>query len=84
MHPNETNYEFTTKFMKGDNFAKGKTLIIPAELIKKNNLACVDLGFAESEPCILYIGVYCLESTECTAQIELEYESKVPKKLYSG
>lgn len=82
--PTDKDYEFTTKFLKGDSYSKGKTLIIPSELIKKNNAACVDLGYAETEACILHIGIFCAESYDCSSEIEIEYESKVPKKLYSG
>ena len=41
-------------------------------------------GYTEEEACVLYIGVYCSETTKCEGEIELDYESKTPKRIYSG
>jgi hypothetical protein len=58
-NPNSTNYDFTSKFMKGGNYMNGKALLLPIALLQNTNSACKDFGYAEEEPCVLYIGVYC-------------------------
>jgi hypothetical protein len=66
--PNITDYEFTSKFMKGGNYMQGKALLLPIALLQNTNSACKDLGYAEQDACVLYIAVYCMESaTECVS-----------------
>ena len=48
------------------------------------NPACKDLGYAEEDPCVIYIGIQCQDSTKCESQIELEYDSMNAKRIYAG
>jgi hypothetical protein len=49
------------------------------------NPACNDLGYAEEEPCVLYVGILCKEQSGCpSVKVELEYEDNRPKKLTTG
>jgi len=83
-NPNSTSYDFTSKFMKGGNYMNAKALLLPIALLQNTNSACKDFGYTEEEACVLYIGVYCSETTKCEGEIELDYESKTPKRIYSG
>jgi hypothetical protein len=82
--PDNISYDFTTKFMKGGNYMNGKALLLPIALLQNTNSACKDLGYAEEESCILYIGIQCMESIQCLGEIEVDYESRTPKRIYSG
>lgn len=62
MKPDNITYDFTTKFMKGGNYLNGKALLLPIALLKNSNPSCSDLGYAEDDPCVLYIAIYCQES----------------------
>ncbi len=55
------NADFSTKYQKGENFALGKTLLLPMELLKTLNPSCIDLGYADDKPCMLHIGVWCMD-----------------------
>jgi hypothetical protein len=70
--------------MKGGNYMNAKALLLPIALLQNTNSACKDFGYTEEEACVLYIGVYCSETTKCEGEIELDYESKTPKRIYSG
>jgi hypothetical protein len=48
------------------------------------NPACVDLGYAELDPCVIYIGIYCSENTDCEGTLDLEYENTEPKRITIG
>lgn len=61
-----------------------KALLLPIALLQNTNAACKDFGYTEDEACVLYIGVYCSEQSRCEGEIELDYESKTPKRIYSG
>jgi len=78
--------DFSTKTLKGENYEKGKTLLVPMQALKAKNPACEDLGFADDNPCVLYVGLYCMSKAgeDCQAQIELEYDTKTPKRVYPG
>lgn len=58
-NPTNETADFTTKYQTGSNFAKGKTLLIPMKLVINKNPSCKDLGYAEEDPCVIYIGIYC-------------------------
>lgn len=45
---------------------------------------CYWVGLGEEESCILYIGIYCYETTSCTSVIDLEYDTEEPIMVYSG
>ena len=85
-HPTNDTYDFTTKFLKGGNYQTGKSILLPMPLLQKSNPSCVDLGYTEkTDPCVIYIGIYCQEASECQSQVEIDYESSTtPKRLYSG
>ena len=82
--PTNETYDFTTKFLRGGNYAHGKSLFLPIALLKTLNPACIDLGYATEGNCILYISVYCQDTSSCSSDIEVDYESDVPRKVYSG
>lgn len=48
------------------------------------NPACVDLGFAEEESCVMYIGIECDEDSQCLPELSVEYQNSLPKKVVSG
>ena len=63
--PNKANFslenaDFSTKALKGQNYERGKTLLVPMKELKAKNPACEDLGFAEENPCALNIGLFCM------------------------
>jgi len=39
-NPNDKAYDFTTKFQRGENYERGKSLIIPINLVKEINPSC--------------------------------------------
>lgn len=82
--PDVENYNFTTKFQKGGNFTGAKSLFLPTEIIQYFNPSCIDLGYAEKEPCVIYIGVFCSSTSECKGKLELEYGNYQPKQLVPG
>ena len=83
--PNNTNFEFSTKYMKGGNYMNSKSILLPIALLQNTNAACKDFGYAEDQSCVIYIGVQCADQKgECDGQIELDYESKTPKRVYPG
>ncbi|CDW71154.1 UNKNOWN [Stylonychia lemnae] len=83
-YPSSEEHDFTTRFQRGENFGRGKALIVPMNLLKEINPSCKDLGYAEDSPCAIYISIYCSDLNGCNAQIELEYDTKQAKRLYSG
>jgi hypothetical protein len=83
-NPINDSHDFSTRFMKGGNYMNAKTLVLPIALLQNTNAACKDFGYAEDDPCVLYIGVNCQEATKCEGEIELDYESKTPKRIYPG
>eukprot|EP00347_Sterkiella_histriomuscorum_P020253 403338511 len=82
--PKNETADFSTKYQRGGNYTKGKTLIIPMDLIIQKNDACKDLGYAENNKCVLYVSVYCQDTKGCSSQIELEYDTQQPRRIYSG
>lgn len=70
--------------MKGGNYMNGKALLLPIALLQNTNEACKDLGYAEDQACVINIAVYCSEMTVCLGQIELDYESRTPRRVYPG
>ena len=54
----ETN-DYSTTSIVGSNYYGGKTLQVPANDLITNNPSCTDSGFAEDQPCAIYIGVLC-------------------------
>jgi len=54
------------------------------DLIKSLNPSCLDLGYADEEPCMLHIGIWCMDRNDCESLVELEYDTKMPKRVYSG
>jgi hypothetical protein len=85
-YPTNETYDFTTKFMHGANYQQGKAILLPMALLANTNPACKDLGYAENEACVLQIAVYCSEEKgqQCLGSIEIDYESRTPKRVYSG
>jgi hypothetical protein len=83
--PTNETYDFTTRFMKGGNYKQGKALLLPTALLANTNPACRDLGYAEEEACVLQLAVHCAETAaNCSGQVEIDYESKTPRRVYSG
>jgi len=81
--PDTEHFDFTTRFLSGENFTEGKSLLLSMDELALINPACANLEFYES-PCILYIAVYCRESKGCDSRINLEYENFRPKKALVG
>lgn len=64
--PNSTNFEFSTKYMKGGNYMNSKSILLPIALLQNTNAACKDFGYAEDQSCVIYIGVQCAnQKSEC-------------------
>jgi hypothetical protein len=61
--PTNASHDFSTRFMKGGNYMNAKALLLPIALLQNTNSACKDFGYAEEDPCVLYIGVNCQETT---------------------
>ncbi len=83
--PDNQHHDFTSKYMVGSNYMNSKAILLPIALLQNTNSACKDFGYAESDSCVLYIGVQCIEKQgECEGQFELDYETKTPKRVYPG
>lgn len=59
-------------------------MFLSGALMKTVNPACVDLGYAEEDTCVIYIGVQCNEDSDCQSQLTLDYENDLPKKIVAG
>lgn len=52
--------------------------------MQMKNPSCVDLGYAEDEPCVIHIGLYCNQDSGCDGTFSIEYESDVPTLIQVG
>ena len=71
--PTNESYDYTTKGGNG----KWKQVIVEWSKVEEKKML-------EDEEVVVWIGVWCGEKGGCLGQIEVDYEGKEPKRIYSS
>ncbi|CDW91451.1 UNKNOWN [Stylonychia lemnae] len=81
--PSQQKNDFTSKNQAVIQGNKGKSIYIPSSQIQKNNPQCRGgTQSPSSEPCAMFITVYC--ETDCKYSLKLAYEQGAPRKVVVG